>query len=216
MSPSESDRSVDKMPIDVVYLWVNGSDSEFLAKLQHYKELYNQEEDVGSSRFKDNGELFYSLRALHMHAPWVRNIYILSSDGQVPSWLDVTNPRIKIIPDSTIFKNSSHTPTFSSPAIEINMYNIPGLSDNFLHFNDDWYLGKDVTPEDFLSSEGSYKIRVAWPSPVTCRPTDDNYAKTMCHVNKMYDSLYGAQSRNVISHAPHLINRQIVEDLRHR
>jgi UDP-N-acetylglucosamine-lysosomal-enzyme len=31
-----------------------------------------------------------------MHAPWVRNIYVVTN-GQVPTWLDLSNPRITVV-----------------------------------------------------------------------------------------------------------------------
>ena len=46
---------------------------------------------------------------------------------KVPSWLNTTNDRISVVQHSEIFTNQSHLPTFSSPAIEINIHHIPGL-----------------------------------------------------------------------------------------
>ena len=219
VEPSETQIS-GPPPIDAVYLWVNGSDPVFIAKIERNKRLWHHNESltqssVGTSRFKDNGELFYSLRSLNMFAPWIRNIYILTSDGQIPYWLDIGNPRIKVIADSQIFSNKSNTPTFSSPAIEANMHNIPGLSDNFIQFNDDFFLGKPVSREDFLSSRG-YNIKLAWDSPQNCKPTDDTYSRSLCNVNDIYNDIYGRVVRKVASHAPHMINRKIDEDLHAR
>lgn len=52
--------------------------------------------DVSPNRFADNDELRFSLRSLEMYAPWIRNIYLVTN-GQVPYWLNVSHPRIKII-----------------------------------------------------------------------------------------------------------------------
>ena len=49
------------------------------------------EDGTAAWRFADNDELRYSLRSLEKHAPWVRNVHIVTN-GQVPSWLDVSNP----------------------------------------------------------------------------------------------------------------------------
>jgi hypothetical protein len=38
--------------------------------------------------------------------------------------------------------SSPFLPTFSSPAIEANLHRIAGLSEHFLYFNDDVFLGK--------------------------------------------------------------------------
>ena len=47
--------------------------------------------------------------------------------NKVPSWLNTTNERISVVHHSEIFTNKSHLPTFSSPAIEINIHHKPGL-----------------------------------------------------------------------------------------
>ena len=53
-----------------------------------------------------------------------------------------------------IFANKSHLPTFSSPAIEANIHRIPGLSNRFVYFNDDVFLGAPTMPDDFFTSIG--------------------------------------------------------------
>ena len=91
----------------------------------------------------DNEELRYSLRSLWQFAPWIRRVFIVTN-GQVPYWLNVEHPRIDIITQKEIFRNASHLPVFSSPAIESQIHRIPGLSNMFLYFNDDTMLGNEV------------------------------------------------------------------------
>ncbi|XP_013859547.1 N-acetylglucosamine-1-phosphotransferase subunits alpha/beta, partial [Austrofundulus limnaeus] len=76
-----------------------------------------QDEDVSASRFEDNEELRYSLRSIEKHAPWVRHIFIVTN-GQIPSWLNLDNPRVSVVTHQDLFLNHTHLPTFSSPAIE--------------------------------------------------------------------------------------------------
>lgn len=91
----------DLTPSDWKYLWKSDVKStrdlnnalEFLS-LSHKNTTIDQ--DNGSNRFRDNDELRYSMRSLEKFAPWVRNIYLITS-GQVPSWLDTSNPRIHVI-----------------------------------------------------------------------------------------------------------------------
>jgi UDP-N-acetylglucosamine-lysosomal-enzyme len=56
----------------------------------------NQIDDMSESRFADNQELRYSLRSLEKNAQWIRNVYIVTN-GQIPYWLNLENPRVKII-----------------------------------------------------------------------------------------------------------------------
>ncbi len=53
-------------------------------------------DDMSESRFADNQELRYSLRSLEKNAQWIRNVYIVTN-GQIPNWLNLENPRVKII-----------------------------------------------------------------------------------------------------------------------
>ncbi len=43
-------------------------------------------------------------------------------------------------------------PTFNSNAIDINLYKIPGLSEQFVYFNDDIYITNSTTSEDFFKN----------------------------------------------------------------
>ncbi|XP_038612406.1 N-acetylglucosamine-1-phosphotransferase subunits alpha/beta isoform X1 [Tachyglossus aculeatus] len=123
-----------------------------------------QDEDISASRFEDNEELRYSLRSIEKHAPWVRNIFIVTN-GQIPSWLNLDNPRITIVTHQEVFQNLSHLPTFSSPAIESHIHRIEGLSRKFIYLNDDVMFGKDVWPDDFYSHSKGQKVYLTWPVP---------------------------------------------------
>lgn len=123
-----------------------------------------QDEDISASRFEDNEELRYSLRSIERHAPWVRNIFIVTN-GQIPSWLNLDNPRVTIVTHQDVFRNLSHLPTFSSPAIESHIHRIEGLSQKFIYLNDDVMFGKDVWPDDFYSHSKGQKVYLTWPVP---------------------------------------------------
>lgn len=123
-----------------------------------------QDEDVSASRFEDNEELRYSLRSVEKHAPWVRHIFIVTN-GQIPSWLNLDNPRVTVVTHQDIFLNHSHLPTFSSPAIEAHIHRIPGLSQKFIYLNDDVMFGKDVWPDDFYTHSKGQKVYLTWPVP---------------------------------------------------
>ncbi|KAB0398250.1 hypothetical protein E2I00_001072, partial [Balaenoptera physalus] len=94
-----------------------------------------QDEDVSASRFEDNEELRYSLRSIERHAPWVRNIFIVTN-GQIPSWLNLDNPRVTIV-----------------------------THQKFIYLNDDVMFGKDVWPDDFYSHSKGQKVYLTWPVP---------------------------------------------------
>ncbi|RLN26380.1 hypothetical protein BBJ28_00002343 [Nothophytophthora sp. Chile5] len=172
-------------PIDVVYTWVNGTDPRWKTEKEFWHKhwiasltgqplpvwgeepvaIKGKDDSNSDNRFRDNEELRYSLRSLEKYAPWIRHIYVVT-DGQIPSWLDIESPKLSIVKHREIFANQSHLPVFSSPAIEWSLDNIPGLSDMFLYFNDDVFLGAPVRPEDFVSQAGVQKAYFAWEIPL--------------------------------------------------
>ena len=147
-----------------------------------------EDADISASRFADNEELKYSLRSVEKHAPWVRNIFIVTN-GQIPSWLDMDNPRLKIVTHEELFLNKSHLPTFSSPAIESHLHRIPGLSQKFIYLNDDVMFADDVWPDDFYTHANGQKLYLTWPVP-NCNEgcpsswVNDKYCDKACNVSE--------------------------------
>ena len=151
-------------------------------------DLENYDNHFSASRFADNQELRYSLRSVERFAPWVRQIFIVTN-GQIPSWLNLDNPRIKIVTHAEIFSNKSHLPTFSSPAIESHLHKIPGLSKKFIYLNDDVMFGADVWPDDFYTHAKGQKVFLSWPVPNCnegCPATwiNDKYCDKACNVSE--------------------------------
>tara|TARA_B100001250_G_C19721202_1_gene753902 strand:- start:59 stop:1063 length:1005 start_codon:yes stop_codon:yes gene_type:complete len=140
-------------PIDIVYTWVDGNDESWRIKknntLKKYSNFHHTDEVSGNERFFDRNELKYSLRSVSKFAPWVRKIFIIT-DGQQPNWLNINNAKIQIIDHKEIFCNQSLLPCFNSHAIEANIHHIKDLSDNFLYFNDDCFLGRSTLKSDFF------------------------------------------------------------------
>eukprot|EP01064_Diplonema_japonicum_P009987 TRINITY_DN17370_c0_g1_i1.p1 TRINITY_DN17370_c0_g1~~TRINITY_DN17370_c0_g1_i1.p1 ORF type:complete len:1079 (+),score=253.70 TRINITY_DN17370_c0_g1_i1:51-3287(+) len=158
-------------PIDVVYTWVNGSDPWMKKNVHYFKnELLVDdnstfdETKTSASRFQDNQEMRYSFRSLVRNAGWVRHIYVVTN-GQIPSWLNIDNPKITIVPHHQIYPNVSHVPVFASPSIECHLHRIPGLSRRFIYMNDDVFFGRPIHPEDFYSNVDGHRIYLSWPVP---------------------------------------------------
>ena len=149
----------NKVEIDVVYTWVNGSDPKFISEIQRYSKLHDR------ARYDDKDELRYSLRSIDRFAPWVRNIYIVTN-GQIPHWLNLENPRIRIVTHQELAADEPEIlPTFSSCTIESLIHRIPNLSKNFLYLNDDIFLGAHVYPDDFFTESDGIKVFSAWTVP---------------------------------------------------
>ncbi|XP_017476458.1 PREDICTED: N-acetylglucosamine-1-phosphotransferase subunits alpha/beta-like [Rhagoletis zephyria] len=147
-----------------------------------------ESESVRRNRFADNDELRYSLRSLERFAPWIRNVFLVTN-GQIPRWLNVEHPRLRIVQHRDIFANQSHLPTFSSSAIECHLHRIAGVSPQFLYLNDDIILGKPIYPDDFYTESRGFKVYLSWPVPNCAQGCplnwlNDGYCDKACNSSK--------------------------------
>ena len=149
--------------IDIVYLWVDGSDEKWRAeKDKWYKKITGKTPIYkGASetvRFRDNGELRYSLRSVEECVPWVNHIYIITGFNQIPEWLNTKHPKITIVPHEEIMPHDA-LPTFNSTAIDMCIPNIKNLSEHFLLMGDDMFFNKHLTPDFFYDDMGRARIK---------------------------------------------------------
>ena len=189
--------------------------------------------NLTKNRFDDHDELRYSLRSVWMHAPWIRNVIVVTN-GQIPSWLNLTHPKVRVVTHAEIFPNAEHLPTFSSHAIEMHLHSIPGISKTFLYMNDDFFLGADVSYDDFYTEAKGTKVYLSWDAP----PCDDGckneiragkwgeprpassfemdvFGQTLAYANYLLDDAFGEAplERKVPAHAPHLVDVEIMQEV---
>lgn len=154
----EKNNNIKSQNIDIVYTWCDSSDENLLKK----REKFAKEEGIDfklndKCRYINNNELMYSLRSLELYAPWINNIYIVV-DNQIPKWLNLSNPKIKIIDHKDIMPEDA-LPTFNSRAIEHCIVNIENLSENFLYANDDCFFWGPVEPDFFIKQNNKIIYR---------------------------------------------------------
>jgi len=144
-----------EMPVDIVYTWVDGNSESYRSL---YKRYAKKNEDLNPERYRDVYTMLrYSLRSIEKYIPWYRNIYIITQRPQVPDWLKLPHPQVKVIHHDEIF-DSEYLPTFNSNVIESYIHWIPDLSDYFLYLNDDFLFGRETFKGDFITNEGKINI----------------------------------------------------------
>lgn len=195
-------------PIDMVYTWVDGNDPAWREK--RGREQARREgiefhpEAVMESRFISRDELRYSLRSVHSYAPWVRNIYIVT-DSQVPPWLDVEHPKIRVVDHREIFDDERQLPNFNSNAIISRLHHIEGLSEHYIYMNDDVFLGRWTTPATFFTPSGHAKVspsnnrRPFGPSGVESEP----HFNLTHNIRRIVEDRFGITISRAIKHTPH-------------
>lgn len=152
--------SSDYLPIDFVVTWVDGNDPEWQAEKRKYEDP-TVTKGNGIERYRDWNQFFYWFRSVEKYAPWVRKIFLVTS-GHLPGWLNVKNEKLVVISHKD-FIPAKYLPTFSSIAIELNLHRIPGLSECFVYFNDDMYLGRTAQPSDFFENGLPEHCAIACP-----------------------------------------------------
>ncbi|MFA5649008.1 MAG: stealth family protein [Bacteroidales bacterium] len=148
--------SLTNSPIDLVYLWVDGSDINWQKKKNAALEKYGKNlpiSSVRSTRWANHNELIYSLRSVEKFAPWINHIYIVT-DNHNPEWLNTDNPKVSIVDHKKIIPTEK-LPLFNSNAIEMFLWKIPNLSEHFLYACDDMFFGKEVKPDFFFDESGN-------------------------------------------------------------
>ncbi|MBO4906888.1 MAG: Stealth CR1 domain-containing protein [Bacteroidaceae bacterium] len=134
--------------IDIVIPWVDGSDPEWQNEFKKYRTLSTGRDDNSEIRYRDWNNLQYLLRGIERFAPWVRKVHLVTT-GQKPKWLNVNAPKLNFVKHED-FIPTEYLPTFSVRPIELNLHRIEGLSEQFIYFNDDYFLLRPVKPERFF------------------------------------------------------------------
>lgn len=203
--------------MDVVYTYVNSNDDSWklrrlAAKFVHYSEDINNFDSNSSARYQDNEELRFSMRSVRKHAPWVRNIYIVT-DQQVPQWLSQTE-NVKIVDHKEIIP-TEFLPTFNSHVIELYLHKIKGVSSPFLYLNDDVMFIQDVKMSDFVDSDNKFAVFLdsGFSKKGTPIPMEYGFRSAWKNSNKWLDSHFTEEPRRKMAHAPMVIHPDIVDEL---
>lgn len=195
------------MDIDFVITWVDMNDPKWQSEFNQYCHTGNHSRNgTSKARFREQGFLRYWFRGVEKYAPWVSKIHFISN-GQVPAWLDTTNPKINIVHHAD-FIPTEFLPTFNSVVIERYLHKIPGLNEHFVYFNDDFYIINKIEIERFFRNGLPCDIAVFEYNPswsqwykriknnirIINRHFDKAEVMKMWH-DKWFDKSYGTKAR---------------------
>jgi glycosyltransferase involved in cell wall biosynthesis len=213
--PTFDDRDIQ---VDAVYTWVDGDDPAWQAKrdarLADLTGLSLTRAASGKARFLSRDELRYSMRSLHLFAPWINHIYLVT-DGQQPSWLDTDHPGVTVVSHDEILA-SEHLPTFNSHAIETGLYRIPSLSEHFIYFNDDVLLGRPMRPDHFFGVSGQFAAFVGDQILGADSPDALPFRRAGLNNRALLQEDFGRTITRTLRHTPHPFTRSVFKDLEQR
>lgn len=203
--------------VDIVYTWVDDSDREWMRRReQALGQSTGQVVSDGATddRFRNRDELKYSLRSLHMYAPWVRKIWLVTDD-QVPSWLDLSNPQIAVVSHKELWQDDPGLPTFNSHAIEAHLHRIDGLAEHYVYMNDDVMFTRLSTKNSFFTASGLPKASFTGPY-LTGWETKDWEKSTTIAGKNIRKLLWPDFNKSVISrlmHTPHPLKKSLMAEV---
>lgn len=198
--------------IDAVFTWVNAADPEWQNLLAQYKTI----DSIDKDRFFQSDELRYAIRSVELYAPWVRNIIIFTNCSP-PSWFRPSD-RVRWVRHEDVIP-PQYLPVFNSHSIETFLHEIPGISDNFLYLNDDFFLCGVVSPSDFFTPYGASVSRLepygAIPHLKQIAEKGEAAAWQASAINgaRLIAAKYGRWPTRVHRHAPYAINKTTYQEL---
>jgi len=150
-------------PIDFVVTWVSQDDaawSEARSRaLRVQADERGQPPDEGPMRWRDWGTLRYWFRSVEAYAPWVRTIHLLADS--VPNWFATDHPKLRVVSSAALTDDAR--PRYNSLAIEAALDRVPDLAEQFVYFNDDFFLTRPLEPTFFFRRGLPY----GYPFPMT-------------------------------------------------
>lgn len=154
--------------IDAVIAWVDGSDPEHQAKLRRY---LTPGARAGATRYADRGEIYYCIASILKYAGFINRIWIVT-DGQQPEFLGefakagLCSPDfIRVVDHTELFgEDADVLPTFVGRTIEAMLWRLPGLSEQFVYFNDDFFINRPLQATHWFAN-GRPVLRGLWTPP---------------------------------------------------
>ena len=206
-------RRTNELDIDIVYTWVDSRDADWRMAFDSIDKSKVGSDAMSGSRFHSNDELRYSLRSVYDNLPWARNIHIVSN-CRPPEWLDTEHPNIHWVTHESILP-ADCLPTFNSHAIEASLHRIPGLSENFLYFNDDVFVLRRMLPSDFVNDNGTLNANLEAQAVVNAPPSDDSpdYLNAARNSAQLLFDRFGYYPTRLHRHSPFSLRRSLLDEL---
>ncbi|CAH8281558.1 Stealth-like protein [Mariniflexile fucanivorans] len=155
--------------LDAVIPWVNGNDKKWQEKInQHLAVKIDFSKKKESVRFNSIGEINIAIKSIIKYAPFFKNIYLVT-DEQIPDAFEslkalgkLSGVNLEIIDHKILFRDyEEFLPCFNSTSIISLLHRIPNLSEHYVLFNDDFFILKNATVEDFFI-DGLPVLRGVW------------------------------------------------------
>ena len=127
--------------MDVVITYVDITER---FKDQYFKYVKKELEE---NRFRSYGVLDLQIKGIRKYMPYIKNIFVVVSEKEQVEGIDLSDAIIiehkDIIPER-------YLPCFNSCSIEMFLWKIPGLAEEFIYFNDDIFVIDKIHPSKWF------------------------------------------------------------------
>lgn len=188
--------------MDAVVLFINPAAPSVKQRLSAF--------NVSVSRFYDWGFLPFVLRSIEKNVPFVENVYLcVGSADEVPNYINTSSVRVKTNAD---YIPPSYNIVCNSNSVELNLFRIPELSEEFMVINDDMFMASKVLYSD-LFENGLPKTNLMYRilQPNSYRMTlknSENWAMEMAGVSPRGKVLNRFLKSD---HAPHCVTKKLLQ-----
>ena len=192
-------------PIDVVVPWVNPNDPVWTSNFEYWKQKETGQKDA--CRYRDMGVFNFWFRCIEQNMPWIRYIFlILASDTQIPAWLNTRHPKLKIIYHEQ-FIPKEELPTFNSSVINCYIPYIDELSNNYILFNDDFFVVKLIGEEEFFLHDTPVGV---FESAASFKVDNTPWTHNINNNFNVLHKCFGITKRILPAHGPISFNKQLL------
>lgn len=116
---------------------------------ERFKEQYSKyvKKELEENRFRSYGVLDLQIKGIRKYMPYIKNIFVVVSEKEQVEGIDLSDAIIiehkDIIPER-------YLPCFNSCSIEMFLWKIPGLAEEFIYFNDDIFVIDKIHPSKWF------------------------------------------------------------------
>lgn len=115
----------------------------------------------GSGGAHSTFDLKYAIRSLLVHVSWHTGPIYIVSPGHIPTWLNLSNPRIRVIDQHDILVGTSAPPSSfvtDDYSIDQYLYRIPDVTPVFLRMSPKYILSKPLEPYRLFTCDGNLRF----------------------------------------------------------
>ena len=194
--------------VDVVYLWVNGTDPTRVRDFKRHRPKNALEDAASPNRFRNWNELFYSLQLLHRNAVNLGRVFVVTA-GETPHYKEAF-PGVAWVTHAELSSNQPALalPTFSSNAIQWSLVELlPRLSDPFVLMDDDFFIRQRLNLTEFARRRPRTWYENPRGATWNQKPKSKHqFVRSMEHSNHVLRRHFPShRPQNTIGHVPYVV-----------